>query len=94
VNDLDRSKPIILMDHQPFELDVTAEYGVTLQVSGHTHGGQFFPGNLFVRLVFKTAYGYARIRNTHFFVTSGLGLFGPQCRLGSNSEIVCIKLNY
>jgi predicted MPP superfamily phosphohydrolase len=94
VSDLDRTKPIILMDHQPYDLSVTADHAVTLQVSGHTHGGQFFPGPLFARMVFEKTHGYSRIRNTHFYVSSGLGLLGPQCRLGSNSEIVCIRLNY
>jgi predicted MPP superfamily phosphohydrolase len=92
--ELDRSKPIILLDHQPIGLKEAADCGVTLQLSGHTHGGQFFPGNLFARLCFEIVHGYRRIGNTHYFVTSGLGVLGPQCRLGSNSEVVCITLTY
>jgi predicted MPP superfamily phosphohydrolase len=94
VAELDRSKPIILLDHQPMGLKEASDCGITLQLSGHTHGGQFFPGNLVAKMTFELAHGYRRIGNTHYFVTSGLGVLGPQCRLGSNSEVICIKLTY
>jgi len=94
VEGLRRDLPIILLDHQPFDLQQTADNGVALQVSGHTHGGQFFPGNLFARLVFEKLYGYTRIGNTHVYVTSGVGVMGPQCRLGTNPEIVVIKFSF
>jgi predicted MPP superfamily phosphohydrolase len=77
VSDLDRSQPIILMDHQPYDLKVAAENAVTLQVSGHAHSGQFFPGTPFARIVFEKMHGYSRVGNTHFYVSSGLGLAVP-----------------
>jgi predicted MPP superfamily phosphohydrolase len=83
-----------LIQNSRYDLRVAAENAVALQVSGHTHGGQFFPGPLFARMVFEKTHGYLRIGNTHVYISSGLGLLGPQCRLGSNSEVVCIKLNY
>jgi predicted MPP superfamily phosphohydrolase len=94
VRDLDRSKPVILIDHQPVELNEAEENGVTLELAGHTHAGQFFPVTIIVPCVFENSHGYSRRGNTHFVVSSGLGVWGPQSRLGSNSEIINIRLRY
>jgi predicted MPP superfamily phosphohydrolase len=91
---LDRSRPVILIDHQPVRLKEAADAGVALQVSGHTHAGQFFPACLFVGLFFENSYGYSKKGNTHVIVSSGLGAWGPQCRFGTTSEIVNIRLRY
>jgi predicted MPP superfamily phosphohydrolase len=91
---LDRTKPVILIDHQPARLKEAADAGVTLQVSGHTHAGQFFPACLFVGLFFENSYGYSKKGDTHVVVSSGLGAWGPQCRFGTTSEIVNIRLRY
>lgn len=90
----DTSKPIILMDHQPYHLSDAEKNGVDLQISGHTHKGQFFPGNLFVKRMFELGYGYLQKGNTHYYVSSGLGLWGPQFRIGTQSEIVVINFSY
>jgi predicted MPP superfamily phosphohydrolase len=94
VRDLDRSKPVILIDHQPVELNEAEESGVTLELAGHTHAGQFFPATIIVPCVFENSHGYSRRGNTHFVVSSGLGVWGRQSRLGSNSEIINIRLRY
>jgi predicted MPP superfamily phosphohydrolase len=86
--------PVILMDHQPFHLSEAAEQGVDLQVSGHTHGGQIFPINLIVKLVYELSWGYMKKGNTHFYVTSGAGTVGPPLRIGTISEIVDITLKF
>jgi predicted MPP superfamily phosphohydrolase len=94
VDGLDRSKPIILMDHQPVGLKEAEDNGITLEVAGHTHSGQFFPVTVLVRFVYENVHGYSRRGDTQFYVSSGIGLWGPQCRFGSSSEIVNIKLSY
>ena len=94
VNALDKSKPLILLDHQPFHLQDAQKNGIDLQISGHTHNGQFFPGNLFVKNMYEIGYGYRQIGKTHYYVSSGLGLWGPQYRIGTQSELVVINLSY
>ena len=91
---LDKSKPIILLDHQPYNLEHSVEADVDLHLSGHTHNGQFFPINLIVRKIYEISYGYLKKDNTHFYVTSGLGLWGPPIRIGTKSELVKIKMMY
>jgi predicted MPP superfamily phosphohydrolase len=91
---LDRTKPVIMIDHQPVRLQELEENGVLLTLCGHTHAGQFFPGTVGVKLVFEISYGYGRRGGSHIYVSSGLGVWGPQCRLGSRSELVNIKVRY
>lgn len=93
LNGLDPSLPIILMDHQPVNLDETISKGVDLQISGHTHNGQVFPINVIFSKIWNLSYGYQKTNNTHFYVTSGLGVTVVPIRLGTRSEIVCIRLN-
>lgn len=90
----DKSKPLILLDHQPFDLGVTEQNGVDLQLSGHTHNGQMWPLNYFIRSMYELGYGYLRKGNTHFIVSSGYGLWGPRIRLGSRSEVLLINLKF
>ena len=94
VNGLDVNKPRILMDHQPYYLEEAQQNDIDLQISGHTHNGQFFPVNFLVKHMFELSYGYRRIGKTHYYVTSGLGLWGPQYRIGTSSELVVINLKY
>jgi predicted MPP superfamily phosphohydrolase len=91
---VDKSKPEILLDHQPAELNDAVKNNIDLQLSGHTHDGQFFPGNLIARAVFERSYGYLKKGNTQYYVSSGLGLWGPQYRIGTQSEIVVIHFKY
>ena len=92
LKDVDISKPLILLDHQPYNLEETERAGVDLQLSGHTHNGQFWPGNLIVKMIYELPYGYMKRGNTHYYVSSGLGLWGPKFRIGTKSEMVVIKL--
>lgn len=86
--------PVVVMDHTPINLD---EYGeeVDLILSGHTHKGQVFPGNLITKRIFEVDYGhYQRNENSpHVIVTSGVGTWGMPMRVGTNSEIVSIQVN-
>jgi predicted MPP superfamily phosphohydrolase len=94
IDEFDRNKPIILLDHQPVKLKEAEENGITLQLSGHTHGGQFFPGTVFVPFIYENSHGLSRRSNTQYYVSSGLGVWGPPCRFTSNSEIVNITFRY
>ncbi len=94
VKDLDKKLPIILLDHQPFHLYEAQESGIDFQISGHTHNGQFFPGNWIVKNMYEMGHGYLKKGATHFYVSSGLGIWGPQYRIGTQSEIVVVNLKY
>jgi uncharacterized protein len=91
---IDKSKPMLLMDHQPKELEITEKEAVDLQVSGHTHRGQFFPNNLITSKIFEIDYGYLKKGNLNTIVSSGFGTWGPPIRIGSRSEIVEISINF
>jgi len=88
----DRNLPLILLDHNPFRLSDAQKNNIDLQISGHTHNGQIFPLNYLVKKMFPLAYGYKKEGNTHFYVTSGLGLWAAPIRIGTRSEIVRITL--
>ncbi|MBM4176526.1 MAG: metallophosphoesterase [Ignavibacteria bacterium] len=88
--------PLILLDHQPLNLEEAQQNGIDLQLSGHTHHGQIFPANFITKLVYELSWGYLKKGNTHYYVTSGVGTWGPPVRSGSPTEIVLlrIKLDY
>ncbi len=90
----DTTKPIILLDHQPFHLDETAKYGIDLELSGHTHNGQMWPLNYVTSMIYELSYGYLRKGNTQFIVSSGYGLWGPRVRSGSRSEVLLINIKF
>ncbi len=85
--------PVIVLDHQPRQLQEAQQAGVHLQISGHTHDGQFWPFTWVTRKVWPLSYGYRQIGNTHFYVTSGIGVWGPPLRLGSRAELVVLQLH-
>ena len=92
--DMDKSKPILVLDHQPKELQELADAGVDLDLCGHTHDGQMFPGNLTIRLMWENACGYLQKGQMHSIVTSGVGLFGPNMRVGTKAEICPITIHF
>lgn len=91
---MDLSRPVIVIDHQPRELQELADAGVDLDLCGHTHDGQTFPGNLTARLFWENICGYLQKGNMHNIVTSGVGVFGPDMRLGTRSEICVITVRF
>lgn len=90
----DPDKPFIVIDHEPDELGELAEAGVDLDLCGHTHNGQMFPGNLTIQFFWENAYGYLKKNNMHNIVTSGVGVFGPNMRVGTKSEICSIEIEF
>lgn len=91
---LDLSKPVIVMDHQPRELQELADAGADLDLCGHTHDGQMFPGNLTIHFLWENPCGYLRKGSMQNIVTSGAGIWGPSMRVGTNSEICSITVNF
>ncbi|KUO71915.1 MAG: metallophosphoesterase [Desulfosporosinus sp. BRH_c37] len=91
---VNRSLPIILMDHQPSHLEEPVEQGVDLQVSGHTHSGQLFPIQFITRRIFEKDWGLLRKNDFQLIVSSGYGTWGPPIRIGNTPEIVDITINF
>lgn len=94
LKDIDHKHPIILLDHQPFKLGDAEKAGVDLQLSGHTHHGQLWPANYITQAIYEVSWGYLLKGNTHFYVSSGIGSWGPPVRTGNRPEIVDIHLAF
>lgn len=92
--DLDHEKPIIVIDHQPKELEELSEAGADLDLCGHTHDGQIFPGNLATRIAWENSCGLLKKGDMYNIVTSGVGLWGPDMRVGTDSEVVEIDVAF
>lgn len=92
--ELDKTKPIIMLDHQPTELNQAEKAGVDLLLSGHTHHGQLAPANLITEKLFENDWGYLQKDTLHSLVSSGFGTWGPPLRIGSRSEVMVINFSY
>lgn len=82
----------ILLAHQPSSAAAAEQAGFDVQISGHTHGGQFWPWNLFVRFFQPFTGGLHRLKNLSVYVSRGTGYWGPPNRFGVPSEITHIRL--
>ena len=83
---------ILLLDHQPYQLEETEAAGIDFQFSGHTHHGQVWPVTWITDSIFEKAWGYLKKGGTHYYITSGLGIWGPTIRIGTRSEYLVLKL--
>lgn len=92
VKGIDPAKPVILLDHQPFNLSDTEKAGIDLQFSGHTHHGQIWPVSLVTDHLFEQSHGYRKWGDSHIYVSSGLSLWGPPFRIGTDSEVVVFNI--
>ncbi|MEI8130631.1 MAG: metallophosphoesterase [bacterium] len=87
----DKSLPSILLKHEPKDLEIAEQAGVSFQISGHTHRGQQWPFNYLANIAYKGfGYGLKPLGNLQVYVSSGIGGWGPPLRVGSNCEIVHI----
>ena len=86
--------PTLLLDHQPYDLAKTDSLKIDLQISGHTHRGQVWPLSLFVDKLYEQSHGYRKWDNSHIYVSSGLSLWGPPFRIGTNSEMVVVMIHF
>ena len=90
-----RISPFIVLDHQPqASCRSWRTAGVDIDLCGHTHDGQMFPGNLTIKLMWENACGYLQKGKMHNIVTSGVGLFGPNMRVGTKAEICPITIHF
>lgn len=90
---IDKSKPIILLDHQPYKLTESEAAGVDLQFSGHTHRGQVWPMSWVTDYIYEQSHGYRQWGNSHIYVSSGLSLWGPPFRIGTESDMAVFHLS-
>jgi uncharacterized protein len=90
--DRDPSRPVVLLAHQPVQVEEARRRGVDLQLSGHTHGGQMVPFNLLVGLEQPVVAGYARFDDTQLYVTNGAGFWGPPVRVGASPQVTLVEL--
>jgi hypothetical protein len=88
----DTTAPVILLDHQPYDLSALASTPVDMQLSGHTHNGQIWPLNLITDRMFELSHGYRVFGKAHVIVSSGFGIWGPRMRIGTRPEILSITL--
>ena len=92
VKKADDSKPVVLLDHQPYYVAESNALGVDVHLSGHTHHGQSFPVNLITDFIFLQSHGYRKWSHSHVWVSSGLSLWGPPVRVGTRGDIAVITL--
>lgn len=92
LSDRDRSRAAVLLAHQPVVIHDAVRHGVDLQLSGHTHGGQLWPGNLIAGWANPTLAGLERYGDTQLYVSRGAGAWGPPVRVGAPSDITVVEL--
>ncbi|MFJ8188529.1 metallophosphoesterase [Streptomyces sp. NPDC096094] len=92
LGDRDRARACVLLAHQPVQIHDAVDHGVDLQLSGHTHGGQLWPGNLIAGAANPTLAGLERYGDTQLYVSRGAGAWGPPTRVGAESDVTVIEL--
>jgi predicted MPP superfamily phosphohydrolase len=92
LGDRDPARACVLLAHQPGQIHEAVRHGVDLQLSGHTHGGQLWPGNLLAAAANPTLEGLERYGDTQLYVTRGAGAWGPPTRVGAPSDITVVEL--
>jgi predicted MPP superfamily phosphohydrolase len=88
----DDGVPVVLLAHQPVQVEQARAAGVDLQLSGHTHGGQLWPFDYAIRLDQPAVEGLSRHGDTQLYVTSGVGYWGPPMRVGARPEVTVVEL--
>ena len=89
----DHSRYTIVLDHQPYQLEQTEQAGIDLQFSGHTHYGQVWPISWITDAIYECAFGSYQRGNTHYYVSSGMGIWGGKFRIGTCSEYVVAHIS-
>ncbi|MEU6312955.1 metallophosphoesterase [Streptomyces sp. NPDC047014] len=92
LGDRDRTRASVLLAHQPVVIHDAVAHGVDLQLSGHTHGGQLWPGEYLAELANPTVAGLERYGDTQLYVSRGAGAWGPPVRVGAPSDITVVEL--
>jgi len=94
MKEVDKSLPVIMLDHQPTQLAEARDNGVDLKISGHTHRGQLFPFNLITGKIYEIDWGHLQKDSLQVIVSSGFGTWGPPVRVGNRPEIVLVDLTF
>ncbi|MEU1033359.1 metallophosphoesterase [Streptomyces mirabilis] len=92
LGDRDTARAVVLLAHQPVQIHDAVKHGVDLQLSGHTHGGQLWPGNYIAELANPTVAGLERYGDTQLYVSRGAGAWGPPSRVDAPSDITVVEL--
>ncbi len=92
LNGVDKSKYLIVLDHQPYHLEEPTAEGVDFQLSGHTHHGQIWPISWITDAMYEVAFGPYKKGNTQFYVSSGIGIWGGKYRIGTQSEYIVANI--
>ncbi|MFD5819680.1 metallophosphoesterase [Streptomyces sp. NPDC127038] len=92
LGDRDTTRACVLLAHQPVQIHEAVRHGVDLQLSGHTHGGQLWPGNFVAAAANPTVAGLERYGDTQLYVSRGAGAWGPPTRVGAPSDITVVEL--
>ena len=88
----DTTRPVIVLDHQPYGVAKADSLGIDLLFCGHTHRGQVWPLTWVTDRLFEQSHGYRRWTHSHVYVSQGLSLWGPPFRIGSDSELVVFRI--
>jgi predicted MPP superfamily phosphohydrolase len=94
LHEVDINRPIIMLDHQPYHLERVTGKGIDLQLSGHTHHGQMWPFGYITNKIYEVSRGYKKKEDTHFWVSTGFGTWGPPVRTGNRPEVILINLKF
>lgn len=94
IGGIDRELPVIVLNHRPENINEEVENNIDMAFYGHTHNGQIVPANYALNIFFELVYGYKQKGNTHLFVSSGLGVGGPEYRIGTQSEVLVVNVNF
>ncbi len=94
LENIDSTKFLVVMDHQPFNLNEAVEAGADLLLSGHTHHGQLWPFNYITQAIYEVSTGFKKKNNTYIYVSPGYGTWGPRVRLGNRPEIAVISVKH
>lgn len=93
VGRVDLSRPVVVLDHQPYDIATSNALGVDIHLSGHTHRGQIWPLSLLTDAMYDQSHGYRHWSHTHAYVSSGLSLWGPPFRIGTHSDLAIVDIH-
>lgn len=88
----DMSRPVVILDHQPYDIAESNRQGVDIHLSGHTHRGQIWPLSLLTDAMYDQSHGYRHWSHTHAYVSCGLSLWGPPFRIGTRSDLAVVEI--
>ena len=94
LKDVAKNVPVLVLEHEPMGYEELAAAGADVVLSGHTHAGQIFPGNLLIPFFNENAWGHRKLHGIDTFVTAGVGYYGPPMRIGTSSEITVINMHF